>query len=266
MEYTIGEFSTISRLSIKTLRYYHEIGLLQPSRVEATSGYRIYDQDCLLRASSIQRLKTLDFSLAEIAAILDRQSAGADLVSLLKAKQAEIEGKLDEYRAIHDRITYSLLIESAVDAPVGEVIVKTIPDILIASHRFRGRYNEIGTVIGRLCTACARVATGKPFSLYYDDQSMEGGADIEVCLPVFEKDLDGQIPTRVLLGGPFLTILHSGPYELIWRSYQKIVDYAGRERVKFGMPNRECYIRGADPVDHYTPLEYLTEIQFPFAG
>lgn len=263
MEYSIGDFSIISRLSIKTLRFYHEIRLLQPSRIEALTGYRYYDQNCLLRANAIQRLKALDFSLADIAVILDRQNSGLDVLSLLKTKQTEIENKIDTYHEINDRITYAIQIENAATAPIGEVVEKNIPDILIASQRYCGKYSQSGAFIEQLFASCHNTVAGYPFSLYYDDHPVDDGADIEVCLPIFEKRLDDQVSTRILPGGPFLSILHSGPYELIWRSYQKIVDYANVKQIKFEMPNRECYIRGANPADHYSTLEYLTEIQFP---
>lgn len=64
MRYQIGDFSLISRLSIKTLRYYHECGLLEPSFVDSESGYRFYDQNCLERVRIINELKELGFSLA----------------------------------------------------------------------------------------------------------------------------------------------------------------------------------------------------------
>ena len=70
MEYQIGDFAVISRLGIKTLRYYHEIGLLLPTRIDPFSGYRYYDESCLARVCTIQQLKALQFSLAEIGDFL----------------------------------------------------------------------------------------------------------------------------------------------------------------------------------------------------
>jgi len=77
---TIGEFSRISRVSTKTLRYYDQIGLLKPGYVSRKSGYRYYDVSQLRDMLLIARLKQYQFSLPEIAVVLakkdDRYLAG----------------------------------------------------------------------------------------------------------------------------------------------------------------------------------------------
>lgn len=67
---TIGEFSKISRVSTKTLRYYDQIGLLKPGYVSRDSGYRYYEVAQLRDMLLITRLKQYQFSLPEIAAVL----------------------------------------------------------------------------------------------------------------------------------------------------------------------------------------------------
>ena len=62
----IGDFSRISLVSIKTLRYYDEVGLLHPAKVDDFTGYRYYSFDRLSRLHRILALKDLGFSLEQI--------------------------------------------------------------------------------------------------------------------------------------------------------------------------------------------------------
>ena len=68
--FSIGEFSKITRLPIKTLRYYHERRLLVPANVDVGSGYRYYNGANIERARIIVTLRGLEFSLEEIGNIL----------------------------------------------------------------------------------------------------------------------------------------------------------------------------------------------------
>jgi len=97
MGYQIGDFSIISRLSIKTLRYYHECGLLEPAFIDETSGYRYYDQSCLERVKIINELKELDFPLKDIKEILDHCQDDAELINYAINKSGEIQEKIERY-------------------------------------------------------------------------------------------------------------------------------------------------------------------------
>jgi DNA-binding transcriptional MerR regulator len=81
----IGEFSTLTQVSIKTLRHYDELGLLKPVRIDPESGYRYYSASQLPRLHRILALKDLGFPLHRVAGISGSASRGsmlgADLVS-----------------------------------------------------------------------------------------------------------------------------------------------------------------------------------------
>ena len=67
----IREFAKLTGVSVRTLHYYDEIGLLKPSAVDGQNGYRDYDADCLARMQEILFYRELDFPLEEIRRILD---------------------------------------------------------------------------------------------------------------------------------------------------------------------------------------------------
>src|SRR3979411_2649307 len=70
MRVTIGDFSRASHLSVKTLRPYHEVGLLEPSEVDPDNGYRYYSEDQIPLAQVIRRLRGLQMPVADVKSVL----------------------------------------------------------------------------------------------------------------------------------------------------------------------------------------------------
>src|SRR5438067_4846782 len=91
--FTIGEFSRITGLTVKTLRFYHEEGLLVPTTVDDQTGYRYYDASLVELARTITFLKELDFSLAEIKELL-KAGDGADITAALERKRGAIDERI----------------------------------------------------------------------------------------------------------------------------------------------------------------------------
>ena len=71
MVYTVKQLANMAGVSTRTLHYYDQIGLLTPSSY-GENGYRYYQPDAVLRLQQILFFRELDFSLAEIQAIVDR--------------------------------------------------------------------------------------------------------------------------------------------------------------------------------------------------
>lgn len=95
----IGDFSKFSRVSIKTLRYYDEIGLLKPAEVDRFTGYRYYSVDQLSRLNRIMGLKDLGLSLEEINQLLADNPSAEKVIELLRAKREAAIARLYEEEA-----------------------------------------------------------------------------------------------------------------------------------------------------------------------
>src|ERR1700746_1087042 len=67
---TIGDFSRATHLSVKMLRHYHEVGLLEPSEVDPDNGYRYYSEDQIPLAQVIRRLRGLQMPLADVKSVV----------------------------------------------------------------------------------------------------------------------------------------------------------------------------------------------------
>ena len=86
MKFSIGEFSKITSLSIKSLRLYHEKEILVPAEVDMFTGYRYYNEADYDRARSIKILKDYEFTLAEIKELLDECGEEEEMLEQLKAQ------------------------------------------------------------------------------------------------------------------------------------------------------------------------------------
>lgn len=263
--FTIGEFSKVTGLTVKTLRFYHEQGLLLPTSVDEATGYRYYDRSKIETARIITYLRSLDLSLDEIAAILKSAGEDADLREVMERQKSLLETKIRRYREIVRSLNQFLAQEDHVRQLMArstfQVEEKQTDPILIAGIRLKGRYSECGPVFSRLCKTLGRYLAGKPLMLFYDSEYRETDADIEPCVPVKNcQPVDG-ISVRQLAGGRCVSLLHKGPYDQLGQSYARILDYAKAKGYEFQLPTREIYHKGPGMIFRGNPKNYLTEIQ-----
>ena len=92
----IGEFSKLSRISIRMLRHYDEIGLLHPVRIDAYTGYRYYGEDQLPLAGRIAALRDMGFGLSAISEVLACGGDAPSLERLLACREGELRDHKQE--------------------------------------------------------------------------------------------------------------------------------------------------------------------------
>ena len=98
--YKIGEFSKIVNIPIRTLRYYDDYGLLKPSVIDNFTGYRYYTEENIIECELIKLLKSLDFTLEEIASYKDTNDP-----EIITNKRLEYENKMKLLELKYKRLT-----------------------------------------------------------------------------------------------------------------------------------------------------------------
>lgn len=88
--YKIGDFSSMSKTTIKALRYYEKEGLLKPVFIDPNTGYRFYETSQLIDVSKIVSLRQIGLSIKDIKKVLD----GHDMAEILNKRKAEIENSI----------------------------------------------------------------------------------------------------------------------------------------------------------------------------
>ncbi len=264
MKFSIGEFSKITSLSIKSLRLYHEKGILIPSEIDEFTKYRYYNEVNYDKARSIKILKEHEFTLAEIKEILDEYNDESEMIEQIYNKLNEVNTKIDRYKKISQSLENIIKQEKESVMKTKQefdVEEKEIPTILIAGHRMKGKYQDVGEGFKLLGKSLGRYINGKAMNLYYDAEYKENDADFEPCFPVRKGKNSEGISVRELKGGKCVSLIHKGPYENLSESYKKIFAYINEEKHKTLLPSREVYLKGPGMIFKGNPNNYLTEIQ-----
>ncbi|MCJ7432534.1 MAG: MerR family transcriptional regulator, partial [Anaerolineales bacterium] len=201
----IGDFSKLSRVPIKTLRYYDEMGLLKPVHVDNFTGYRHYKYEQMTHLYRILALKDLGFSLEQIGQLLDDGLSAEQMRGMLILRRSEIRQRVQEEAERLERVEARLRqIEQEEDMSRYDVVVKHVEAFKVASVRGivptppeqGGLWGELE---GYLATTKRVRPIGPCLSLYHDDEAKEYDWDIEVCEPL-EADVaeSERVKVRVL--------------------------------------------------------------------
>jgi DNA-binding transcriptional MerR regulator len=266
--FKIGDFSKLSQVSVRTLRYYEEMGLLAPIEVDHFTSYRYYSVDQLPRLNRILALKDLGFSLEQIAQMLDEGLSPAQLRGMLRMKQAEIQQQVGEEQARLARVEARLRqIEQEGKMPTHEVVIKKIePQLVAAIRRVIPNYGGIGQLYGELFAHLGQRGgrpAGPPLAIYHDPEFREQDADVEVAAPL-AAPLPGseQVSVRELPGvEQAASMVYQGTYENIGGAYNTLLAWTGTNGYRIAGPCREVYLRG--PESGPDSSSYVTEIQVP---
>ncbi len=213
-------------------------------------------------------MRDLEFSLADIAEILNGFQDESDILDYLERHRQSLAAKSQHYRQIESQLDQIIRQQrearSTMKNGTFEVEEKTVDSLLIAGVRMKGRYSDCGKAFSKIGRRLGRFLCGPCFLLHYDAEYHEDDADFEACFPIrkegAEKPGDG-ILIRQLPGGRCLALLHKGPYEQLGRSYEKILAYAKDKKYEIALPTREIYLKGPGMIFKGNPKKYLTEIQ-----
>ncbi len=277
--FKIGEFSRFSRVSVKMLRHYDEIGLLRPAHVDPFTNYRYYTADQLPHLNRIILLKDLDFSLEQIAEFLNEELSFDEIRGVLKLKRAEIKARMQADRqrlAVLERVTMQLKHEMPLLSHV--VIVREITAQWVVSIRRHISFSDdVSTLFEQLEATVARYdarATAPPLMIYHDMEFVEGRQDVEVVVPVVKGfDPPEDVQTYTLPGGKMACIVYTGDYTNTDPLIRQFPGWLAANGCRAAGPLREVYLRfGADNVGYTLPDAYLadvaaayvTELQLPF--
>ena len=269
--YKIGEFSKITNLTVKALRYYDEQGMLIPSE-RSESDYRLYDRSDYEKAQLIVFLKGLGFSISEMKDMLTTCESRDDISFYLEEKKSLIKDKIQKEKKLIKEIEKNLLLKEKEDNVLNsthrrkmyEIEIKEIPSMTVASIRFKGKYSDVGKHIGKIYQVVKDKAYGAPLNLYYDKEYQEE-ADIELCVPIKGTIAGGVgIDIKVLPTMKTIATVHTGAYQKLNEAYKAILDYAKENGFELLTPSREVYQKGPGMIFKGNPDKYVTEILVPY--
>jgi DNA-binding transcriptional MerR regulator len=254
----IGDFSKLAQVSIKALRYYDQIGLLKPTRVDDFTNFRYYSVAQLPRLNRIIALKEIGFSLEQIARLIDDDLSSDQIKGMLILRQAEVEQAMQTGMARLTHIQSRLnQIECEGKPSTYDVIVKPVESQTIASvRRVIPTYSDVGTLFSELFAGKIQ-PIGPRFAIYHDGEYRDRDADVEAGV-IVEKGGSGA-HFRELEAVTMATTIHPGSYETVSSAYSALMQWLEHSTYKIAGPNREIYLLSYG--ESHMPHQFITEVQ-----
>lgn len=264
--YKIGIFSKHGKVTIKTLHYYDEVGLLRPAYIDKETSYRYYTSEQLFKLHKIVALRQIGFSIPEILDIINEHN----IDEILEQRKNELES---EYQIITNklfRLKYYISEKKEGKIMNYQVVIKEIPECIVFSKRqIIESYDTLMKLvpdIGKeVIKANPTLKCAEPeycFNIYHDNEYKEKDIDVEICEAVVEfgKETNGIIFKKI----PAITaatVMHKGPYRNFGAAYAFIFKWIEQNNYIAIDSARESYIDGI--WNKESEEDWLTEIQVP---
>ncbi len=247
----------MTRLSIKALRLYDQLGILQPLHIEPQSGYRYYGVDQVPSARMIRIMRDMDMPLATIRRMLAILPVSQAQVELLVRQHLEMrERQLEQIRWQARQFTKQLKPEA--NKMNLEVVVKDIPTQQIISitrrHTVDGlgkqQEHDIGTLFD-LANEQGAKSMGAPFGIYHGPVSETEDGPVETCIAVDGKiEGRGEIEVKQLEGGKGVSVVITGDqchYPELLGAYDAGADWIQKNGYEMVGAPRELWYTGPGP-------------------
>ena len=267
----IGDFSKLSQVSIKTLRYYDEMGLLKPINIDCATGYRYYAASQLPRLNRILALKDLGFSLQQVGQVLNEGVSSEQLYGMLRLKQAELQQQIAEERERLSRIEARLnTIAQEDDMSNYDVVLKQVDVQLVAGVRDTlSSYPEVGRLFNEVYDYLARFSiNGLSLiggAIWHDNEHRISDIDGEAVAYLKQPiPAEKRIKVYELPAALMASLIYKGAYNQFSQAYEALGLWIEANGYTIVGPNREIYLECSQPI-RQDDASYVTEIQFPVA-
>ena len=262
--FTVGEFSRICQVSVKTLHHYDRIGLLPPFQVDAASGYRYYSQQQVEKMLLIGRLKRYGFSLDEIGRLVNCRDQQVLFSKLRQQKEklreqrekidlavSEIDSHLRDFERTGDIMGYQKRYE-----------VRTVetPERAVLLCRQKMGVAEFGKYYSTLYERVPKervTPNGVVGAVYYDEEFNHECTDIGLIVGIREREKADQIMESCLCA----TTVHKGAYSSLSDAYGALTAWIAENGYEWAGAPYEIYTK--TQFDSLSPEDWETEVYFP---
>jgi DNA-binding transcriptional MerR regulator len=261
----IGEFSRLTHLTVKTLRHYHQQGLLVPYAVDDQSGYRRYSVDQVPAALLIGRLRALDMPLTDVRRVVvcaDPRERDAVIAEHL----GRMERQLDRTRAIVTSIRDLLSRTTPLD--IGR---QMIPNLTVIAVTERVHRAEIGAWCDATFTSlytdlvAAGAAPAGPGGALYDEQFFtEAVGEVTAYVPVDRPPPTPSGRTMTVPGGHYAVATHTGAFVDLDKTYAALGSHVATYETAAHGPIREIYL--ISPTETIDEAGLRTQVCWPVAA
>ncbi|MDF2567454.1 MAG: merR [Oscillospiraceae bacterium] len=267
--FKIGDFSKLSKISIRMLRHYNDLGLLIPERIDEFTGYRYYSASQLVLANRISLLKAMGFSLNSITKIIEEYNDSESLRKYLLVKHEEIKEQAESMER------QLLLLETTIqklgkdfDVMNIDVVLKEIPERYVASVRkVIAHYNQEGLLWEKLikgieANSIKTVNPCYPIAVFHDQDYKENDVDVEVQVSVDGMYSDTEeVKFKTIPAIGVASVIVKGSYDQLSEANEAIANWITDNQYEIcgAMFNINHVSPGTDP----NPENWETEVCYP---
>lgn len=265
--YSIGKFSNLCNVPVKTIRYYNDIGLLEPSFIDQVTGYRYYDYDKMKELNTIQVLKHCHFSLKEIEQIINGNNDRQDLEKRLNKKVQELE---HQQELIAEQIQTIVQVKNSIwntetfhPKPIlSSCYIEERPKTQMLAIREKIQIIEMDKLVQKLFErvyAYQFEINGELVAILHQQDRNQNIADVELLLPVKGTRQGEHI--KVIPEGKYACINLKGPYSELHFGYSRLQEWLTEQLLQVEGMFMEQYIEGLIPTEVVNPINIKPNIE-----
>ena len=264
---TIGDFSRMTHLSVKALRHYHDVGLLEPADVDPSSGYRLYDADQVPLAQVIRRFRDLGMPVDEVRSMLE----APDLETRNKVIIAHLERMESQLAATRATVT-SLKAMLELPGPPRSIEYRGVEVAHVLAITSTVHVDDFipwwGQAFSELREALQEsgmTRTGPDGALSPNEFIELERGEVTAFVPVTgDRSGVAGLPGVELIDIPraeLAVLMHEGTFEDMDRAYGELGAMVAERAIGVEGPIREHYVIG--PFDTSDENAYRTEVCWP---
>jgi DNA-binding transcriptional MerR regulator len=261
---SIGDFSLMTHLSIKTLRYYHQVGLLEPAEIDAHTGYRSYRVQQIPTAQIIQRFRELNMPIDVVKAVLsapDLDSRNALITAHLRRLEGELEHTRQAVMSLQNLLQPSsspILVEHRTILATPAVAIQAEVDLTDLALWYHGALGELSATIA----VQGLQPAGPSGGLFSNDLFQYERGEATVFIPMDGNvKTAGRVVSLVVPAVELAVTMHAGSHASMSSTYAALGAHVAKHALAIAGPVREYYL-----IDERTtsdPNLWRTEIGWP---
>ncbi|MFL4475742.1 MerR family transcriptional regulator [Paeniglutamicibacter sp. MACA_103] len=260
---SIGDFSRATKLSAKTLRFYHQVGLLLPARIDPSNGYRFYEAGQVSDAQVIRNFRALDMPVDLVRAILSAPDS-PDRDHLIEGHLARMEVQLEATRSAVASLR-SMLDPSKVPfevmqrrlPPINAVVIRETINLSDLGNWFTQAMEELDFLIATTSV----IPSGPRGGMWDTELFLDERGQAALFFPTHSLAtlLPGRARAEPLPAIDVAMATHRGSDDTILEVYGALGRYVARHGISVDGPIRETYLEGLPGGSQET----VTEIGWP---
>ena len=273
---TIGDFSRMTHLSVKALRHYHDMGVLEPAAIDPATGYRSYATSQVPAAQVIRRLRDLNMPLDRIRAVLAAPDVGtrnqelaahlARMERQLQQTQVSVAGlrallEQDQHNSQHGgQLKGHPVVELRTIQAVTALTVRDVVDAADVAEWGAAAYDALIATL-----AAAGLAAAGPAGALFPGEFFElERAELTLFIPAGSADPplpEGRVRWRKIPAVEAAVMVHEGAADDVDRTYGALGTAVAERAIGVHGPIREYYLVGFADTDDET--QHRTEVCWP---